>query len=101
MRDKIIKLATTIHEAESELAKWKKKMDVIPEKRTPHSKVCSIGYSRKDSRWYGWIHRARAGFKKGDTVEEDTCGNPKKKKWVIKSESEAKQMAKDFAESVS
>jgi len=87
--------------AESEHAKWVKKMKVVPEKRTKDSQVCSIGFSEVDGKWYGWSHRARAGWKVGDKVEEDTSGNPKKKEWVIKTDAEAKQMAKDFAESVS
>jgi hypothetical protein len=88
-------------EAESELAKWKKKMKVKSEKNKPDHSVHSIGYSEVDHKWYGWSHRARAGFKVGDKVDEDTSGNPKGKAWTIKTEEEAKQMAKDFAESVS
>ena len=100
IQDRIVKLAMVI-QAESELVKWKKKMKVKPEKNKPDHTVCSIGYSEVDKKWYGWSHRARAGFKAGDKVDKDTCGNPKKKDWVIKTEEEAKQMARDFAEDVS
>jgi len=31
--------------------------------RTPQSVVCTIGYSPKNKKWYGWSHRAIHGFK--------------------------------------
>ena len=34
------------------------------------NKVCSIGKSYKDGKWYGWSHRAIYGFNIGDTVKE-------------------------------
>jgi len=36
--------------------------------------VCSIGYSIKDGKWYGWSHRAIYGFQIGDTVKKGDCG---------------------------
>lgn len=33
------------------------------ELRTPKSSVCSVGFSPKKKKWYGWSHRAIAGFK--------------------------------------
>ena len=36
---------------------------ISPEKRTSTSNVCSIGYSRRKRKWFGWSHRAIAGFK--------------------------------------
>ena len=49
------------------------KRGILPQKRTPESNVCSIGYSQKDGKWYGWSHRAICGFKIGDTVKEGDC----------------------------
>ena len=46
---------------------------IIPERREPHSNVCSIGFSQKDGKWYGWSHRAIYGFKPGDVVEKGSC----------------------------
>lgn len=86
---------------ESQLSDWKEELEIIPEKTDPSHSVCSIGYSKKDGKWYGWSHRARFGWKVGDKVTKDTCGNPKDEEWIIKTEEEAKQMAKDFAEDVS
>ena len=98
MRDRIVKLATTVKFAESELAKWKKKMKV---KMIPADGF-SVGYSERDHKYYGWSHRARFGWKVGDKVNKDTCGNPKPgKKWTIKTEAEAKQVAIAFAKDVS
>ena len=45
---------------------------IRPEKR-PGSKVCSIGYSEKDGKWYGWSHRAIHGFTVGDVAKEGDC----------------------------
>lgn len=46
---------------------------IKPEKLTPSSKVCSIGYSNKDGKWYGWSHRAIYGFSIGDVAKEGDC----------------------------
>lgn len=43
------------------------------EKRTPKSSGCSIGWSPKDGKWYGWSHRAVYGFKPGSKCEMGTC----------------------------
>lgn len=55
---------------------WKKFGIEQFEKRRPKSSICSIGYSPKKKLWFGWSHRAIAGFK-------------------------SKEKAKKFAESVS
>lgn len=36
---------------------------ILPEIRPGTTNVCSIGYSLKDGKWYGWSHRAIYGFK--------------------------------------
>lgn len=46
---------------------------IKPEKRTPHSNVCSIGFCEKEQKWYGWSHRAIFGFGIGDIVKEGDC----------------------------
>lgn len=50
-----------------------KKRGIQPEKRTPTSNVCSIGYNEDEQKWYGWSHRALFGFGIGDTVKEGDC----------------------------
>lgn len=35
--------------------------------------VCSIGFSEKSQKWYGWSHRAFYGFGIGDVVKEGDC----------------------------
>lgn len=37
------------------------------------SGVCSIGFSEREQKWYGWSHRAMFGFGIGDVVKEGDC----------------------------
>ncbi len=37
------------------------------------NKVCSIGFCKKENKWYGWSHRAIFGFTVGDEVKEGDC----------------------------
>jgi len=79
-----------------------KKRGINPEVRTRKSAVCSIGYSKKDKKWYGWSHRAIYGFKIGSKCKKGNCHyTPKRGEWTAKTIADAKQMAKDFAEGVS
>lgn len=77
-------------------------LGIAPEvSKTGHS-VCSIGFSEKDGKWYGWSHRAHFGFKAGDTVKPGDCAfTDERGTWTAQTQEDAKQMAKDFAESVS
>lgn len=43
----------------------------LPLKNSP---VCSIGWSERDKKWYGWSHRAIYGFTVGSKVEKGDCG---------------------------
>jgi len=137
-------------EKESAHQKFLDKHGIVPEKADPSHSVCSIGYSEKEKKWYGWSHRAVNGFKVGDKVKEGDCAYvpsnkeeflndlkrwygkeydyivkdngikikyngkgvgvneyrkyPKKwgkGEWTAKTLEDAKQMAMDFAESVS
>lgn len=47
---------------------------IKPEKRTPDSNVCSIGFCEKEQKWYGWSHRAIYGFGIGGEVKPGDCG---------------------------
>lgn len=71
-----------------------------PRKRKKTPSVCSIGYSVKDGKWYGWSHRAIYGFKVGSKVKKGNCGY-RGKEWAAETTADAKKMAMDFAESVS
>lgn len=46
---------------------------IQPQKNNPAHCVCSIGYSSKDGKWYGWSHRAIYGFKVGSTCHIGDC----------------------------
>ena len=50
-----------------------KKRGIRPEKRSPDSGVCSIGFCEVEQKWYGWSHRAIFGFGVGDAVSEGDC----------------------------
>lgn len=46
------------------IQEWKEYLKIDkPELAHPNNKVCSIGLSKKDGKWYGWSHRAIHGFK--------------------------------------
>ncbi len=49
------------------------KRGIMPEKARPGHGVCSIGFSAKDGKWYGWSHRAIYGFEIGSKVEKGDC----------------------------
>ena len=81
------------------------------------NKVCSIGKSTKDGKWYGWSHRAIYGFQIGDKVKNGDCcassgwteeylkDHPDDKPLPVgfeaKTEADCKKMAIAFASSVS
>ncbi len=50
-----------------------KKHGIKPEKRVKEHNCCSIGFSEREQKWYGWSHRACYGFKIGDVVCEGDC----------------------------
>lgn len=50
------------------------KRGILPELRTPNQNVCSVGYSHKNGKWYGWSHRAIFGFKVGSECLIGSCG---------------------------
>ena len=81
------------------------------------SKVCSIGFSDREQKWYGWSHRAIYGFSVGDVAKEGDCvcssgwtdeylaKHPEADLRVpigfeVKTLDDAKRMAVAFAESV-
>jgi hypothetical protein len=93
------------------------KRGIIPELSRPDNKVCSIGKSVFDGKWYGWSHRAIYGFSVGDTVKDgDLCAesgfteeylkeHPNEDRslpvgFVAKTEDDARKMAIAFADSV-
>jgi len=89
---------------------------ILPE-TYDNNNICSIGKSIKDGKWYGWSHRARYGFKIGDTVKEGDCcatsgwtdeylkehpdDKPLPVGFEAKTEEDCKRMAIAFAGSVS
>lgn len=78
------------------------KLGIKPEKSKPSHSVCSIGFSEKDGKWYGWSHRAIYGFKVGDKVKEgDVVVGYLPIGFTAKTVDDAKKMAVAFADGVS
>ena len=49
------------------------KHEIEPELARDSHTVCSIGFSRKDQKWWGWSHRAICEFGIGSTVKKGDC----------------------------
>ena len=69
------------------------------------SGVASIGFSLKNQKWYGWSHRAIAGFAIGDKLFESPFGDDQTPftqhgKKTITTLEEAREAARRFAEYV-
>ncbi len=95
-----------------------RKRGIKPEKINPDHKVCSIGFSESQQKWFGWSHRAISGFGIGDSVsnENHLCAHsgwideyltehPEEDLslpvgFVAKTLDDARQMAVAFADSV-
>lgn len=79
-----------------------KKMGIAPQKRTPSSGVCSIGFCKDEQKWYGWSHRALFGFGVGSTVSKGDCvAGYLPIGFKAENLADARRMAAAFAESVS
>lgn len=65
------------------------------------STIHSYGKAKSDNKWYGWSHRAIAGFGIGDVVKPDTIDNGTGKEFTIKTDDHAKEVAIAFAKEVS
>ena len=76
---------------------------IIPELRTQESRVCSIGFCKREQKWYGWSHRSMHGFGIGDEIKTDDLGATASLPIGFKSTSlsDSKRMAVAFAEAVS
>ncbi len=87
-------LVGTIQEAHRIIVK----LGILPEKRLSHSNGCSIGFSKKSQKWYGWSHRASQSFVVGGFYFKDFETSIGRR---IQNLEEAKESAVNFAASVS
>lgn len=46
---------------------------INPQPISQSNQVCSIGFSEKHNKWFGWSHRAISGFTIGSTVSIGDC----------------------------
>ena len=79
---------------------------IKPELAATANHVCAIGFCEREQKWYGWSHKAMAGFGIGDMLfdEDDYAAgddSPMKDAPVIATLDEARQAAVNFAEYVS
>jgi hypothetical protein len=78
------------------------KRGIAPEKRTPTSNVCSIGYAKRSRQWFGWSHRAIFGFGVGSVVRPGHCAAESLPVgFKARTLAEAKRIAEAFAQAVS
>jgi hypothetical protein len=78
------------------------KRGIAPEKRTPSSNICTIGYAKRSRQWFGWSHRAIFGFGVGAVVTKNHCAaGALPIGFRAKTLADAKRIACAFAESVS
>jgi hypothetical protein len=48
---------------------------IKPELKKDSLTVCTIGFCKREQKWYGWSHRAIWGYKVGDVIEEGSCAS--------------------------
>ncbi len=49
------------------------KYGIVPQLSAVGANVCSVGFSERNQKWYGWSQRAFTGFGIGDTVLKGDC----------------------------
>lgn len=62
--------------------------------------MTTLGFNPDKNKWYGWSHRALAGFGVGHVVKKGDCLEKIKPGFKCKTLADAKKVAADFAESV-
>jgi hypothetical protein len=81
-------------------------LGIQPELRCPDADVCTIGYTPRGQRWYGWSHRWISSWGIGDMLFDPDSGDettPLAQRGVITIETleQAREAAARFAEYVS
>jgi hypothetical protein len=83
-------------------AEWLTSRGIAPEYIDEDSSVCMVGWCDKEQKWYGWCHRAIAGFTIGDMLYDEAFGNdqacPKDHGFeVIRTKADARLSAENYA----
>lgn len=100
--NKTISFMCDLIENLSWLEKFKEKHGIVGKKIYSYHNVESIGFSEKEQKWYGWSHRAVAGFGIGDKIFEPNFGDDKTPfvkhgSKTIKNMDDAERAARSFA----
>jgi len=79
--------------------------DIAAELADEDHDICCIGWSEREQRYFGWSHRAIAGFGIGDMIFEEGLGDDdtpfiKHGSKRIETKADARQSAINFAEYV-
>ncbi len=83
---------------------------IAPEMRTEDANVCTVGWSEKERKYYGWSHRATFGFGIGDKIYEPGFCFPDPHAMIpanergtetIQTKEDARRSASNYAEDVS
>lgn len=92
-----------VYVGDIETADFLAEIGIIPEPSTDQSSVCSIGFSEKDQKWYGWSHRAMCGFGIGSIAKDGdiVCDEGLPVGFEAKTLDDAKMMAVAYAANVS
>ena len=83
-----------------------RKKGIAPEKKNKTIDICTIGYSERDKKYYGWSHRALCGFAIGDKIFQTRFGNDRTKyinhgRKTIRTKADQRKAAIAFANYVS
>lgn len=68
---------------------------------TGGSDTATIGFSKKEQKWYGWSHRAIYGFGVGAEVEKGSTIDSLPVGFKAKTLEDARRMAEAFSQAVS
>ena len=81
---------------------------IAPEMRTEDANVCTVGWSEKERKYYGWSHRAAFGFAIGDKIYDPGFSSPhamipanERGAETIQTKEDARRSASNYAEDVS
>ncbi len=83
---------------ESEAYELVVKRGILPERRKPEFSGCSVGFSERDQKWYGWSHRGAHGFSIGSQYFAEFGDEDKGR--IIANLDEARESAYRFSEAV-
>ena len=80
-------------------ARFLYRLGIKPEYASQKSTVCSIGYKKREKRWYGWTDRSAISVGVGDEITEEhplSCIIPAGT--IVESDDDARKLAVKFVQ---